>query len=173
MDTLETIYSRRSIRKFKPTHITQEIVTEILRAAMSAPTAGNQRPWQFIIIRSRPAIEKIIDAYSYATMLRDVPVAIMVCFDKELEKYKNRWQIDCANAMLSILLAAHGLGYGGLWLEIYPIKERIEKIRNSFGLPDTIVPFSVAAIGQPDEEAQAADRYDETIVHFNKWGKIQ
>jgi nitroreductase len=145
-------------------------VTKILQAGMCAPTSGNQRPWQFIVIRERAMIDRIIEAYPYSKqMLPDVPVTIMVCFDKNLEKYENRWQMDCANTTLSMLLAAHSLGYGGLWLEIYPVDERIPKIQESFGIPESVIPFAVVVIGHAAEQKPQIDRFDQSKVHYDKW----
>jgi len=170
METLEAINTRRSIRKFILRDVPDDAVTKILKAGMCAPTSGNQRPWQFIVIRERAMIDRIIEAYPYSKkMLPDVPVTIMVCFDKNLEKYENRWQMDCANATLSMLLAAHSLGYGGLWLEIYPVDERIPKIQESFGIPESVIPFAVVVIGHAAEQKPQIDRFDQSKVHYDKW----
>ena len=170
METLEAINTRRSIRKFILRDVPDDAVTKILQAGMCAPTSGNQRPWQFIVIRERAMIDRIIEAYPYLKqMLPDVPVTIMVCFDKNLEKYENRWQMDCANTTLSMLLAAHSLGYGGLWLEIYPVDERIPKIQESFGIPESVIPFAVVVIGHAAEQKPQIDRFDQSKVHYDKW----
>jgi nitroreductase len=115
-------------------------------------------------------IDRIVEINPYAKqMLPDVPVTIMVCFDKNLEKYENRWQMDCANAMLNMLLAAHSLGYGGLWLEIYPVEERIAKFRQGFAIPETVIPFALVAVGHADEKKPAVERYEESRIHYNRW----
>ncbi|MFW9959536.1 MAG: nitroreductase family protein [Candidatus Thorarchaeota archaeon] len=170
METLEAINTRRSIRKFILKEIPDEVVIKILQAGMCAPSAGNQRPWQFIIIKDRKMIDRIIEINPYTKqMLPDVPVTIMVCFDRNLEKYENRWQMDCANATLGMLLAAHSMGYGGLWLEIYPVEERIEKIRESFGIPESVVPFALVAVGHAAEDKPPIDRYEQSKIHYDKW----
>lgn len=169
MEILEAIYTRRSIRKFELKDVSDDILQKILRAGMSAPNSGGQRLWQFVVVKDREQMEKIIDAYPYAKMLRDVPFAIIVCLDKTREKYEERWQMDCATASLNILLAAHGLGLGGIWLEVYPIPERVTAIRESFGMPEHVVPFAVFGIGHPAEEKPGLDRYEESLVHYDSW----
>ena len=172
MEGLEAIYTRRSIRKFVLKEIPDDDVTKILKAGMSAPTAGNQRPWQFIVVREREMLDKFIKAYHYAEkMLPDVPVAIMVCFDKDREKNENRWQMDCANATLNMLLAAHMLGYGGLWLEIFPVEERIKQLRQSFGIPESVIPFALVTIGHAAEEKPPVDRFEDALIHYDRWRK--
>ncbi len=169
MEILEALFTRRSIRKFNMGEMPDEDLHKILKAAMHAPNSGNQQLWQFVVVRERDQIEKIIESYPYAKMLRDTPVAVIVCMDPEREKWELRWQMDCANATYSILLAAHGLGYGGLWLEIYPIEERIKMIQESFDMPDGVIPLAVVGIGHPAEEKPLVDRYDESIVHYDRW----
>ncbi len=169
MEILEALYTRRSIRKFTMGDISDETLQTILRAGMSAPNSGGQRLWQFVVVRDQGQMEKIIDAYPYAKMLRDVPFAIIVCFDKSREQWEERWQMDCATASLNILLAAHGLGLGGVWLEIYPIPERVAAIRESFDMPEYVVPFAAFGIGYPAEEKPAPDRYEESLVHYDSW----
>ncbi len=169
MEILEALYTRRSIRKFEFKNISDEVLRKILRAGMSAPNSGGQRLWQFVVIKDRDQMEKIIAAYPYAKMLRDVPIAIIVCFDKSREKYEERWQMDCATASLNILLAAHGLGLGGVWLEIYPIDERVKAIRESFDMPEYVVPFAAFGIGHPAEEKPELDRYEESLIHYDSW----
>jgi len=169
MEILEAIYTRRSIRKFVMGDVSDDILRQILRAGMSAPNSGNQRLWQFVVVKDPNQMEKIIDAYPYAKMLRDVPIAIIVCFDKSKEKYEERWQMDCAAATLNILLAAHGLGLGGLWLELFPVEDHVNAIRKSFGMPEYVIPFAVVALGHPAEEKPGLDRYEESLVHYDSW----
>lgn len=169
MDVLEALYTRRSIRKYVLGDVSDEIIHQVLKAAMCAPNSGNQRLWQFVVVKDREKMENIIEAYPYAIMLRDVPVAIIVCFDKNREKWAKRWQMDCANAALSMLLAIHGLGLGGMWLEIYPIPERIKMIQEFFEMSEDIIPLAVIPMGYPAEKIPPEDRYDESIVHYDSW----
>ncbi|MHA1907481.1 MAG: nitroreductase family protein [Candidatus Thorarchaeota archaeon] len=169
MEILDAIYTRRSIRKFELKDVSDDVLKKILRAGMSAPNSGNQRLWQFVVVKDRGQMEKLVDAYPYAKMLRDVPFAIIVCFDKSREKYEERWQMDCAAASLNILLAAHGLGLAGLWLELYPVDDHVNAVRDSFGMPGHVVPFAALAIGHPAEEKPGVDRYEEDLVHYDSW----
>ena len=167
---MSLIQKRRSIRKFVLREIPDTDVTKVLKAGMAAPTAGNQQPWQFIVVRSREMLDRIVEAYPYSKqMVPDVPVVIMVCFDKDREKYEDRWQIDCANATLNMLLAVHMLGYGGLWLEIYPVEKRIKQIQHSFGIPESVIPFALVTVGHAAEEKPPSNRYDEELVHRDMW----
>ena len=73
MDQLNWITSRRSIRKYQDKQISDELVKELLGAAMSAPSAGNQQPWHFIVVRDREKLENIGSFHPYAKMAGNAP----------------------------------------------------------------------------------------------------
>ena len=86
METLEAIHTRRSIRKYTDRPVPRELVTELLRAAMSAPSAVNAQPWVFIVIDDRKILDEIPTFSPYAGMCREAPLAILVCGDTTQEK---------------------------------------------------------------------------------------
>ena len=103
-------------------------------------------------------------------MLREAPVAIVVCADINRSKYPfEYWIQDCAAAIQNILLAATSAGLGTCWLGIYPQPERVEALRRIFALSDHVVPFAVVAIGHTAKPSRMADRFDKTRVHYEKW----
>lgn len=169
MDTLETIFTRRSIRKFKPEPVDQNDLRVILKAGMYAPSARNQQPWQFLITDRDDLKEKIMKVHPYASMLSEAPVAILVLGDTDLEKSPGYWPVDCAAATQNMLLAAHSVGLGAVWLGVYPRKERIRAIREIFRLPANIQPFALIALGHPNEKKEAPERFREDRIRFNEW----
>lgn len=98
MDTLEAILSRRSIRKYSSEAVTEEDVRALLEAAMAAPSAGNEQPWQFVVITARATLEQIPSFHEYSKMLYEAPLAVLVCGDQRLKKYESFWVQDCAAA---------------------------------------------------------------------------
>ena len=169
MEALEAIKTRRSIRKFKPGEVSKEIQRELLEAAMLAPSAGNEQPWQFLLIDDRRTLEEIPLICPTATMCRQAPLAILVCGDENLEKYPDFWVQDCSAATENILLAAHALGLGAVWAGVYPMKERVDGFRMMFALSEEITPFALITLGYPDEAPAPARRYKEERVHYNGW----
>jgi nitroreductase len=169
METLEAIKTRRSIRKFKPQPISREIVKELLEAAMFAPSAGNEQPWQFIVLDDRKILNQVPTLCPTAAMCRQSAVAVLVCGDKSLERYLEFWVQDCSAAVVNLLLAAHALGLGAVWAGIYPLKDRVEGFRRMFGLTDDITPFALVPLGFPDQEPAQPERYKEERVHYNGW----
>ena len=84
MDAMEAILSRRSIRQYTAQPVPDELITELLKAAMSAPSSGNRQPWQFVVINERQILDEIPRFHPYSKMLKEAPVAILVCGDERL-----------------------------------------------------------------------------------------
>jgi nitroreductase len=169
MDALTALCSRRSIRLYTGKPVAQELVRELLNAAMSAPSAGNERPWHFIVLTDRLILDSIPRFHPYAAMLKHASVAILVCGDVSLERHKGYWVLDCAAATENILVAAHAKGLGAVWCGVYPTEDRVAGFRSLLGLPEQIVPFSLVPLGFPAEIKHAGDRYEADRVHENRW----
>ena len=169
MDSLDFIMSRRSIRKYSGRKVEEDKVQLLLRAAMAAPSAGNQQPWHFAVIRDRGVLEGLAAASPHAGMLSEAPLGVVVCGDTLQEKYPGYWVQDCSASTENLLLAAHALGLGAVWLGFYPREDRVQKAADILGLPEGIIPFAVIPIGYPAESKEAADRYDPSRIHFDRW----
>ena len=166
---MKEIFERRSIRKYTDKPISDENIEKLLRAAMAAPSAGNQQPWEFVVIRDRKILEGITKFHPYSQMLKEAQLAIAVCADLDREKHVGYWQQDCAAATQNLLLEAQFLGIGAVWLGIYPRDERVKGVKELLGLPERVIPMAVISIGYPAENKGPAERYDKTRVHINKW----
>jgi len=169
MESLEALLTRRSIRRYTDEEIPDKIIKKLLKAAFSAPSAGNQQPWHFIIIDDKEILKRIIDFHPHANFLKDAKKAILVCANKNLETFKNYWPLDCGAATENILIAARELGLGSCWIGIYPRKERVENLKKLFGLPRSVVPFSLISLGYTKEKQKEIDRYKDSRIHYNKW----
>jgi nitroreductase len=169
METLQIILSRRSIRKYLNEPIHEELVEKLLRCAMAAPSAENEQPWHFIVIQDKSTLEKIPSIHPNASMVKDAPMAILICGDLEKEIYEGFWVQDCSAATQNLLLAAHYLGLGAVWLGIHPIIERVEGMRKLLNIPETVIPLSLISLGYPAEKKEPKDRYQPERVHINQW----
>jgi len=169
MDAMDAILSRRSIRKYTEQPVSDEAIDELLKAAMSAPSAGNQQPWQFVVIRERGRLDEIPKYHPYSAMLKQASVAILICGDVKSEKHKGYWVQDCSAATQNLLVAAQAKGLGAVWLGVYPREDRVAGIRKVLGLPEHIVPLSLIPVGHKGEEKPPADRYDASRVHHDGW----
>ncbi|HDJ21957.1 MAG TPA: nitroreductase family protein [Candidatus Bathyarchaeota archaeon] len=169
MKALEAIYSRRSIRVFTGDEVPQEDVEKMLRAAMTAPSACNQQPWHFVVVRDKETHRRIMGVQKYTAMLEKASVAIIVCAQPGLEKCPGFWVQDVSAAAENILLAAHALGYGATWCGLYPRDDPVWGVREIIGAPKDVVPFCVIAVGVPGEEKPPSQRYKRERVHFERW----
>jgi len=168
-DLLTTILSRRSIRRYNGETVKEAEVEGLLRAAMAAPSAHNEQPWHFVVIRNRETLTAITAFHQYSAMLAEADLAILVCGDMKEIKAGGFWVQDCAAATENILLAAHGLGLGGVWLGVYPHDSYVHELSRLLQLPAHVVPFALISLGRPAEIKKAADRYDPQRVHLDRW----
>ncbi|GAA0075889.1 nitroreductase family protein [Clostridium sp. CTA-5] len=166
---MDAILNRKSIRKYKDIHVNDEIIEELLKAGMAAPSAGNEQPWEFIVLRDKEIMRKITEVHPYSRMLLNADVAIVVCGDESKEKFKGFWVQDCSAATENILLAAEDKGLGAVWLGVYPIADRVDPIKEFLNLPDNIIPLSIIPVGYPDEQREAVDRFNKSRVHYDRW----
>jgi len=167
MEAMEAMLSRRSIRKYTQQPVSSELVNELLKAAMSAPSATNKQPWHFIIINNRELLDSIPQFHPFADMLYLAPLAIAVCGDLKVQSVF--WVQDCSAASENILLAAHASGLGAVWVSVYPREERVQGLRNLLGLPEHIIPLSLISLGYPVEKKSPSKRYNPEKVHHNGW----
>jgi len=169
METLKAILTRRSVRRYTNVPVTTEEQENILKAAMYAPSANNQQPWQFIVIDEREKLNHLTELHPYAKSLLEAPLAVLVCGDMNVTRSKDYWVQDCSAATQNLLLAAHGLGLGTVWLGVYPREARYKAIQEYLGLPETVIPFSLIAVGHPAGPLPEADRFKPNRIHTNGW----
>jgi len=166
---MNSIFARRSIRKYTNQEVSEETVEKLIRAGMAAPSAGNEQPWHFIVIRDRDILCQISNFHPYAQMLKEAACAIVVCGDKTLEKFEGFWVQDCSAATQNILLEAQELGLGAVWLGVYPVKERTEALKKLLEIPDNVTPLSIVSVGYPAESKAPSDRFDPSRIHRDRW----
>ena len=169
MEILDAILGRRSIRRYKEGDVGENDLATILRAGMAAPSAGNEQPCHFIIIRNRDTLGALSTAHPYAEMVATASLAILVCADTDLVKHRDYWPQDCAAATQNILLAVQSLNLGSVWVGVYPREARVAEIRRVVPLPDRIIPFSLLPVGFPGEKKPRIDRFFVERIHEERW----
>lgn len=164
---MEAIFNRRSIRKYKNQLVEKEKINRLVRAAMQAPSAGNQQPWEFIVVQDKNNLVKLSNMSPYAKSIAEAPLAIVVVGNKERMRFPENWQQDVGAATQNILLEAVELNLGAVWMSIAPLTNRMEYITEMFNMPDKILPYCVVTIGYPIEnnENKFIDRFDESRVY--------
>ncbi|MDF2928832.1 nitroreductase family protein [Anaerospora sp.] len=168
MNVYEAIQNRRSIRSFEGRPVEKEKVEKLLRAGMQAPSAGNQQPWEFIVIEDKETLQKMSKAHIYAGPIKNAPLGIIVLSSEKYLKYKQYFQQDLAAATENILLAAVELGLGTVWMGVAPEEERMSFIKELFNLPQGIEAFAMLAIGYSTSN-KFEDRFDCARIHYEKY----
>ncbi len=162
---MKSLYHRVSIRKYQDKPVEKEKITAILCAAMQAPSAGNQQPWEFYVVTDKKKLEALSKVHPYSGMVKDAPVAIVSAYRKEcwMPAYA---QIDLSIAMENLWLETDTQGLGGVWLGIAPLEERMKDVEDIVGIPDTLRAFAVFPFGYPAEERTQQDRFDASRIHW-------
>jgi len=167
---MEEIFTRRSIRKFKDQVIEPEKIDKLLRAAMQAPSAANQQPWEFIVVQDKAMLEQVSQASPYAKPVAGSAVTFVLLADKNALKIPTAWEQDLGAAAENLLLEAVHLGLGGVWLGVATSDTVMENVSRLFQLPEQLKPFALISVGYPDEQKnQFIDRYNAEKVHYEKW----
>ena len=166
---MDAILNRKSIRKYKDIKVSDEIVEELLKAGMAAPSAGNEQPWEFIVLRGKEIMKKITEVHPYSQMLLNTDVAIVVFGDESKEVFKGFWVQDCSAAAENILVAAEDKGLGAVWLGVHPMEDRVGAIKEILNLPASVIPLSIIPVGYPDEERKPSDRFNKARIHHDRW----
>ena len=162
---MKEIFERVSIRKYTDRAVEDEKILAILRAAMTAPSAGNQQPWEFYVVRERSKLEELSRVSPYAGCAKAAPVAIVSAYREKLWASAYA-QIDMSIAMENLWLACGEQGLGGVWLGIAPVEERMRAVEDIVGIPEGLRAFAVFPLGYPAEERKQQDRFDESRIHF-------
>ena len=165
MEVKDALLKRRSIRKYLDKEVSDEIIEELLHAAMSGPSACNRRPWIFYVIKDQDKLNELRKASRFSNM--NAPLAIVVVGDLSRSlplQLKDFWIQDCSAATENILLRVTDLGLGSLWCGIYPQKRPVERVKDILGITNSDIPLNIIYIGYGDEEKESRDQYEKNRV---------
>lgn len=162
---MKEIYHRASIRKFLEKEIEEEKIKEILRAAMASPSAMNERPWEFYVVRNKEKLIQLSKSTLFSMCVKNAPAAIVVCY-RIKRKAKEFNDIDCAIATENILLEIDSQGLGGVMIGISPKEKSMEKVEKILELPSNLRAFTIIPFGYPAKEKNQPDRMEEDRIHY-------
>ena len=155
MNTLETIFTRKSVRQFKNQKVDEKDIKTVLKAGMSGPTCVNSKDWSFIVVDDPEVLHKMYQANGVpAKPLLECAFAILICGDysKAFKFSKDYFAVDGSIAGQNMILAAWSLGIGSVWLGTWPQMDRVFAQSNLFDLPNDQIPHSIIAFGYPLDE---------------------
>ena len=165
---IEHILNRRSIRRFTEQPVDEAQLELLLRAAMQAPSAKNEQPWEFLVVREHETLLQLSQADPYAGAVKNATLAIVLlcrmdaCGDTEGVTF---WQQDMAAAAENLLLAAQEMGLGAVWLALAPVQSRMDYVSQLFRLPENVVPFCMIPVGTPAQQKTPDSRFDPARIH--------
>lgn len=167
---MREIYLRRSVRKYRKDKISDEIIKKLLQAGMTAPSAMNEQPWEFIVVDDEELLNKISQFSNHSSFVKTAPLCIVILGN--LDKIKcPLYHQDLSACTQNIMLEAVTQKLGTCWLGTYPREERMNYIKELFSLPENIEPFSIIVVGYPEDENcfKEVDRFNENVIHKNRW----
>lgn len=169
-DFFTVLRERHSTRAFTDQPVSEGDIETMLRCAMQAPSAANEQPWEFIVIRDKAILGKVGDINHWASFAKNAPLAILVCLNSQKEKVKGMAIVDMGLCSENIMLAATALGLGSVFTGIYPDEERMAGFRKLCSLPDFVEPIGLIIIGHAKvTRHEPVDRFNPAAVHQNKW----
>lgn len=165
---METIYKRRSIRRYIEKEIAKEDLLKLVKAGMQAPSAHNQKPYEFIIVTKRKTLDKLSETGLYCHMLKYAPAAIVIISEANKEKTPY-WQADCGAVAENILLEATDMKIGSCWIGEYPNKEKTDKVKEILQIPKDYEVFATISLGYTEQEKEPNNNYYEEKIHIEKF----
>jgi nitroreductase len=168
MDFFDVVANRRSIRAFKNQSLPPDALERILNAAISAPSAGNAQPWQFVVVEKSESRLALSQAAYGQKSLQQAAAVIVVCADEKAaeDAYGPRGKIlycyqDTAAAVENILLSACALGLGTCWVGAF----REEEVRKVISCPEHVRPVAMVPVGVPAELPAARPRRQNMVFY--------
>ena len=167
MELKEVLLKRRSVRKFTDEPVSDEMIEELLHAAMSGPSACNKKPWEFYVVTNEQKLEELKGASKFTKFSSKLAIIVCGSLTRALPlQLANYWIQDCSAATENILLRVTDLGLGAVWCGIHPQKRAEEKVQKILDIPKNQIPLNIIFIGYPVEEPEARDQYEENRVHY-------
>jgi nitroreductase len=171
MDALEALFTRRSVRSFTDEPVSPEEIETIVKAGMYAPSGHDIRAWRFMTITNRETLDAIADLSEYWFMLKKATLAVVVCCAMD-ERQGFEIEMCLSNtsaATENILLAAHALGLGGVWLGVQPTRKFYPDLKALLNIPENMRPTAIVAIGHRKKPLKEADRFEPEKWIKEKW----
>ncbi len=164
---MNAIFNRVSIRKYQDKPVEKDKIILMLKAAMAAPSACNQQPWEYYVVTNKNKIQELALTSPYAAFSKDAPLVFVACSRKSNSIIAPSYiDIDMSASVENLLLEASELGLGAVWMGIAPDKERMTAVRKAIALPEHLSAFALISCGYPAEVRVQQDRYEESRVHY-------
>jgi nitroreductase len=164
MSLIDTVLSRRSVRRYEPKEIPRDVLDQILEAGRQAPSAANKQPWHFIVLTDYE-IKKELSKGLFNRFIKDAPVTIVGCAPKDL--IAGKWSmVSTTIALQNMVVAAWAMGVGSCWIGDF----NEEKVKRLLSISENWNVVALVSFGYPAEKPQPRKKKPvEEIVGFNKF----
>ncbi|MBR3783083.1 MAG: nitroreductase family protein [Bacteroidales bacterium] len=179
---MQNILNRKSVRSYNGDSIPADVMENLLRAAMAAPSGRDLRPWQIVVMTDKSQYETVFEGNFNMQKFMESGAVIILCADTTftaptrdnpdgpaVTQVNQMWRDDLGAVTENLLLAAEAYGLGACWTACYPYPDRMDPIKKALQLPSTVVPYAVVPIGYHDGTTQPKDKWDPARVHYNRW----
>lgn len=166
---MSLIFKRHSVRKFKDDIVPDDVIENLLKAGMQAPSSCNSQPWEFVVVSKEEDKKAISQMHQFAKPAAGASHLIITLGNLNEAKVIGMIEQDLGACNENILLQATHEGLGAVWLGFHPIEDRTLRLKEYLDIPDYCIPFSVICVGYPAVESQVHLRYDKSKVHFDRY----
>ena len=163
---MNIIFKRKSVRSYLDIDVDDMTIEQIIRAGMAAPSAKNQRPWEFYVVRNKETLARLAACSPYGRPLANASVAIVACY-RTNDLYESEMALlDMSCCCENMLIQASALDMGSVWLSFAPLQERQEPAKKVLNLPENLEVFAVLPVGYPAAQGKPTDRFDPARIHW-------
>lgn len=179
---MENILARKSVRSYNGDSIPADVMENLLRAAMAAPSGRDIRPWSFVVLADTTRYDEIFGDNFNMRMYKQSAAVVVICADTTVvrpprdnpdapavQQPNGTWRDDMGAVTENLLLAVEAYGLGACWTACYPYVDRMAPVKKALGLPATVVPYCVVPIGYPGGGEQPKDKWDSSRIHYDQW----
>ncbi len=167
MYVCQCVKSLSSLRNYIEKEVPDEIIAEVLEAGRLAPSAHNNQPWEFVLVKNRDALRQLSKYCTSGKFVAQAGFAVVIVVDPE-----NKWyQIDGTRAAQNMVITAWGWGLGSCWIG------RIEKdeLKKHLAVPQKLDILTVLPFGYFDRNflssTKKARKSPDDVIHIESYGK--
>jgi nitroreductase len=182
MDIMEAIRNRRAVREYTSEPVDEKTLKSLIDAAIQAPSAVNQQPWSFAVVRDQPQLDRV-SRESKAHMLANLPAVAAsdhfrhLLSDPDFQIFYHApalilisavaaspWAVeDCSLAAENLMLAAHAAGLGSCWIGFAQTWLGSPAGKATLGLPAAYIPVAPIIVGRPKSAPPPVPRKEPEI----------
>lgn len=169
---MKEIFTRRSVRQYSDKAISENDLMKIIEAGMAAPSARNQQPAEYIVIKDKNNISNVSGVSKNAGFIKDANILIcLVSKPTSMLTTPDMVEQDLALQMENMMLEACHLGIGSCYIGVYPKEDRMSFLTKELNISDGYFPFALLSLGYPlkEDAFKKVEREFSSRIHKEKF----